>query len=179
MTNKTLNINELLEYKKELEAGIDEKQAEITKETLTYEELKSTDHKNSKRNKTYKPRERVNLQEYYQSLFGMIDELARVKIAIQRYNADKVVEQLQKRDALRKKYSALTKIKAMLPKKKHRTTKPLRVNEDDEVLETEEHISEPMFPVKEVEEQLKQTASEERKVNTNIQKTNLNAKINL
>ena len=176
---KQYNINELLEYKKELEANVEEKMNEITNESLKYEEIKSIDHKNSKRNKTYKPREQVNLQEYYQQLFGFIDELAKVKIAIQKYNADKILALLQQRDAMRKKHSALIKIKANLPKKKHRATVPVRENEDGEVLETEEHVSEPMFPVKDVETQLSQFAAEERKTNTKIQQMNLSAKVKL
>lgn len=113
-------------------------------------------------------------------MFGLIDELAKVKIAIQKYNAEKIVEELQKRDAIRKKHSALIKIKANLPKKKNRESNPIRENQETgEVLETEEIISEPMFPVKDVEEQLSQFASEERKTNTSIQKTNLSAKITL
>jgi len=180
MNTKTYNINELLEYKKELEADIGQKNSEITNESLKYEEFNTTDHKNSKRNKTYTPRKKVSLTDYYQELFGLIDELARVKIAIQKYNAEQVVDELHKRTALRMKHEVLTNIRSNLPKKKHRQSSVTRENtETGEALESEEHIVEPMFPIKDVEDQLRQTASEERKTNTQIQKTNLSAKITL
>ena len=179
-SEKQYNINELLELKKELEESIVEKHNEITNTSLTYEETITTDHVNAKRNKTYKPREKIALEQYYQEVYGLIDKLAKVRVAIQKYNAQQVVEMLQKRDGFRQKHAVLMKIKGNLPKKKSRASNPIRTkDETGEVLESQEYIAEPMFSIAEIDKQLSQLSSEERKINTEIQRTNLNAKVSI
>lgn len=174
------NINELLERKKELEAQILEKSKELNCEELKYRKEVTVDHTRDDKNiSEYIPREKQTIDEYTKPIFDMIDELAKVKTAIQKYNASKVLGDLQKREATRIKHNYLSAVRQNLPKDKEHSRKVTRADKDGVALETTEVSAEPMFDRKEVETRMNQFAAQERKINTSIQKQNLNAKIEL
>jgi len=174
------NINELLERKKELETQLNEKAKELDCEELKYRKEITVDHtRNDKNISEYIPREKQTIDEYTKPIFDLIDELAKVKTAIQKYNAQKVLGELQKREATRIKHNYLSIIKNKLPKDKEHSRKVTRADKEGVALETTEVSVEPMFERKEVEKRMNQFAAQERKVNTEIQRQNLNAEIEL
>jgi len=177
---KKYNINELLEKKKELEEQIEDAMEEITPEELTYIEEKVTDYSGDKEKITpYVKRDKKSLTEFCQTIFGYIDELAKVKTAIQKYNADNILGDLQKREATRNKISILERIKLSVPVNEQHTRNVTRKGKEDETLEITEVTKKPMFDRKEVDKQKNEYSAQERKLNTQIQKQNLNATIEI
>jgi hypothetical protein len=175
---KTFNINELLERKKELENKI-KIELDVDKESLLFVEQTITDHTNPKNNKKIVLREKKSLVDYSQKFNGMAEELAKVKTAIQKHNADAVLGKLHERESVRKKIEYLNKIKMFLTKDKKYQRSVTRTGKEGETLETTEITNEPMFSRDEVDKQLNQLAAQERKINTEIQKLNLEAKVTL
>ncbi len=173
------NINELLEKKKELERQIVDKVQEVNCEELKYRKELTVDHTRDDRKSEYIPREKQTVDQFCHEIYGLIDELMKVKTAIQKYNASKVLGELQKREAVRVKHKFLEAVKGNLPKDKEHSKKVTRQDKEGVALETTEISVEPMFERKEVEKRLNELASQERKINTGIQKQNLNAKIEL
>lgn len=170
------NVNELLEKKKDLEAQIKEK-ISVNSDDVKFIEDKIIDHTNDKNTRTIVPRAKVSLIEFTRTYFGIADELANVKTAIQQYNASKVAAMLQERDAIRTKIGYLKSIKIVLPKEAGYGRNINRQDKDGVTLETFERRTEPMFPKEEVEKQINQFAAQERKLNTAIQKLNLEAEV--
>jgi len=177
-TEKKFNINELLERKKEIEQQIESEVAPEAKE-LQFIEQTITDYTNPKNNKKITTREKVDLNAFGNKFNGMVDELAKIKTAIQRYNAENVLGKLNDRDAVRKKIEFLTNIKSALIKEKQYQKKVTREGKDGETLESTEIVMEPMFSRDDVEKQLNQLCAQERKINTEIQKLNLNANVKI
>jgi len=173
------NINELLEKKKELEEQIFEKVSSVNGEELKYRKDVTIDHTREDRTSEYVPRPKQNIDQFTQETFGLIDELVKVKTAIQKYNAQKVLGELQKREAVRIKHKYLDSIKHNLPENKEHKRQVTRQDKDGVALETTEITVEPMFEKKDVEKRMNEFAAQERKINTDIQKQNLNAKIQL
>ena len=174
----TYNINELLEKKKELEAQIVEVQSNINGDELTYHKEVQVDV-STKQTKEFEKRERVDLKKYTQKFEGLVSELNKVKTAIQKFNAENITEKLYDREKARKSYDYYTRIKNNLPKTKNAGRKTLRQDKDGNTLEYVDFEVEPMFSVEEVDKRLNEIAAQERKINTEIQKINLNAKIEL
>lgn len=172
------NINELLDLKKNLEAQIQEKR-KINAEELKYAEEKYTDYTNSSNNKTNKARNKITLLDFNHSYYGLVDELAKVKSAIQKYNSEQVLSKLHEREATRHKIAFLKDIKTSLPRDVQRARKVIRQGKDGETQEIVEISIEPMFALEEVQQQMDKLAAQERKLNTEIQKLNLNAQIEL
>lgn len=170
------NVNELLEKKKDLESQLKEK-ISVSSDDVKFIEDKVIDHTNDKNNRTITPRAKVNLVEFTRTFFGIADELARVKTAIQQYNANKVAAMLQERDSIRGKIGYLKSIKLVLPTKSDYGRNINRQDKDGVTLETFERRTEPMFPKEEVEKQINQLAAQERKLNTAIQRMNLEAEV--
>lgn len=175
---KTFNINELLERKKELEGKLSI-ELDVDKDSLLFVEQTVTDHTNPKNNKKITVRERRELVAYTQKFNGMAEELAKVKTAIQKYNTEQVLGKLHERESVRKKIEYLNKIKMFLTKEKKYQRSVSRVGKEGETLETTEITNEPMFSRDDVDNQLNQLAAQERKINTEIQKLNLEAKVTL
>ena len=175
---KTYNINELLERKKELEEQVKD-ELTIDKMSLQFVEQVITDHLNAKNNKTITQRERVDLVGFSQKFNGMVEELAKVKTSIQKYNAETLLGKLHDRDSIRSRIAYLKRIKESLLKEKQYQRKVSREGKEGEPLETTEVTVEPMFKRTDVETMLNQLAAQERKVNTEMQKLNLNATIEL
>ena len=172
------NINELLEKKKELEEQIAYKISEIKPDDLQYTERTVTDIQSGKDSK-FAPKEKQTLREFTQQLYGYIEELEKVKTAIQQYNAEKILGEIQKRETARLKLTALKTIKNRIPANRDRTRKVTRQDKDGVALETTEVNIEPMFKIEDVEKEINTYAAQERKINTHIQKVNLDAEIEL
>ncbi len=178
MVEKKYNINELLEKKKHLDAQISEKLSVDVKE-LTYVEETIIDRNDSKNNRTTIPRKRVDLQGFSQTVNGYVDELAAVKTAIQKYNSGEVSAILQKRESVRTKIQYLTNIKGILPRDMQKGRNVISQDVNNVPIEVLEATTEPMFELSIVEAVLNEYCAEERKLNTQIQKLNLNAEITL
>lgn len=173
------NINELLEKKKELEEQILEKTKGLTTKDMEFRKEVIIDHTHEDRESKYTPKPKQSLNEFCQVVFGLIDELEKVKIAIQKYNADKVLGDIQKRESARIKYSYLSQMKKLLPSDKSHSRKVTRQDKEGVALETTDITTEPFFDTEEIEKQMNQFAAQERKINTTIQKKNLEAEIEL
>lgn len=78
---------------------------------------------------------------------------------------------------MRLKHNILKTIVTLLPKDKKHQRQVTRQNKEGVALETTESTVEPMFDKKDVEKRMNEFAAQERKINTSIQKENLNAKI--
>lgn len=174
---KYYNINELLERKKELEQQIQELR-DIDSNELQYQKEIFTDV-NSGQIKTYEHREKVSLIDYTMKFNGLLEELAKIKTTIAKFNAKEISEMLYKRDLCRTKHDYLKNIKNKLSKNKQQGRKVTRQNNEGVALEFVDFELSPMFSIEEVEKQMNETAAEERKLNTEIQKLNLNAKLKI
>lgn len=172
---KKYNVNELLEKKKDLEKQLEEF-GSISQNDLEYDKKIFIDHTNDDKEKVIEQRPRITLNEFTKKYNTAVLELSGVNIAIQKHNAKAVVELLQKRESFRKRISFLENIKRMLPKNKEHQ-RGISRQKDDKILETVEVIKEPMFSLDDIEKQYNECAAEERKLNTEIQKINLNAQI--
>lgn len=172
------NINELLDLKKHLEEQVSDG-LEVNLKELTFTKETIIDRTNDKNNRESIPRSRVSLQEFSRTINGYVDELAKVKIAIQKYNSGEVSTLLQKRESTRTKIQYLKNIKRELPRDMRKGRNVLTQDKDNVPIEVVEVINEPMFELKEVDTQLNELCAEERKLNTEIQKLNLNAEITL
>jgi len=106
-------------------------------------------------------------------------ELASIKSAIQDYNAKEVLGLLAQRDSLRLQIEYFKKIQSILPTEKKQGSRILRRGEKGETLEDLWQIAEPMFDYREIEKRIDELSAEQRKINTEIQRRNLNAKIEL
>lgn len=177
MTNTKYNINELLEKKKDIEQEINNIQ--INSSDLIYTKTTYIDTLNSKNNREIITRDKIDLENYTAKFYGLIEELTKIKTAIQEFNAKEVLGLLHQRTALREKINYLKIIKNNLKtdKKFNRTT--TRQDERGQALEITEIMSEPMFELSKIEKWENELASQQRKINTEIQKLNLNAQIEL
>lgn len=175
---QSYNINELLEKKKELESQISEVKNYTTTQNLTYKKETYTDftQKNSKP-KVIEPREKLTLNKYSEKFMSLVSELAKTKTAIAQFNALHTAELLYKREKARLSIDFLKMLKTNLPKENQEFRKVLRQNSEGVSLEIVDVEVKPMFSIEDVEKYLNETAAEERKLNTQIQKINLDAKI--
>lgn len=178
MVEKKYNINELLEKKKHLDEQIGEK-LDVEGKDLTYVEETIIDRTNPKNNRKNIPRKRIDLKKFSQVVNGYVDELAKVKTAVQKYNSGEVSTLLQKRESVRTKIQYLKNIKDVLPRDMQKGRNVLSQDANNIPIEVLEATNEPMFELSKVETQLNEYCAEERKLNTEIQKLNLNAKITL
>lgn len=176
--SKEYNVNELLEKKKHLEGQIAEK-VNVSDKDLVYVEETITDRLNPKNNRKNVAKKKVSLNDFSKEVTGMVDELAKTKTAIQMYNAGDVLELLQGRNAVRTKIQFLTNVKNTLPRDMRRGRDVLSQDDNKVPVEVRETVVEPMFELGDVEKQLNELSAQERKLNTEIQKLNLNAKITL
>ena len=176
----TYNINELLEKKKAIEKELMEK-ARINSQDLIFEKRKIIDHKNESRTRDYLPRDQAKLGEFVLEVSSLSQELARVKSAIAKHNVQKLEGLLQDRESLRLQRDFLTSLRDILRRIKKTFNRDVtrEVVDTGEALETTEITTQPMFAVKEVEKMLSNIAEQERKINTEIQKINLSAKVEL
>lgn len=175
---KRYNINELLDKKKELEKKIMEKSEGLTAADLTYIKEEITDHTTNKKRDII-PKEKQTLPEFITEFKGIVEELSKIKTALQKYNAEKVLGKLQNREMNRVMNSYLDKIKSILPKDMTTANKATRIGTEGNTLESVFITNEPFFKHSEVEKMMSETSAEERKLNTDIQKENLNANIEL
>jgi len=175
---KTYNINELLEKKKELEKQVEQK-GEVTAKELVYEKQVRTDYTNKDNTSEFEARKKVSLEEYSKEFNSIVQELSRVKTAIQKHNAVTVVERLQERDCVRRQIRFLNNVKTNLHKEKQQNRQVTRQDAEGRTLEIADISIEPMFPLEDVESQLNSLSSRERKLNTEIQRLNLEAEISL
>ena len=190
------NINELLEKKKQLEEQEKELIQGVDAEDVTYRLETIVDHTSKKNNRQIESKKKVTLLEFMQRYNGTIDELTRVKTAIQKYNADNILGKIQERDnnrkkirfleklfsvivSFKKKIRFLEKLKAVALREKKIGRQVTRQDKDGVALETVEVIVEPMFTREEIDKKFDELAAQERKINTEIQRENLNAKISL
>lgn len=178
MTEKKYNINELLDEKKHLEEQILEK-VNVSPRDLTFIKEKTIDRQNKDNNRELILKPRVSLEVFSQVYNGYVNQLAKVKTAIQKFNADQVAELLQNRDAVRNKILFLKSIKTHLPEDLVKSRSTISSDKDGSPIEILETINEPMFELLDVDKQLDKFCAEERKLNTDIQKLNLDAEITL
>jgi len=179
MSDKQFNVNELLERKKQLEEQEVEIRDGIEPKDLVYTEEEVVDHTNNKNNRSVIPRKKQTLAEFSQKYNGVVDELKKCKVAIQKFNADNVLGMIQERDSTRKKLLLLDKLKEHVPRENRFGRKVTRQDKDGVALETVEIKEEPMFTREEIDAKYDELAAQERKLNTGIQKENLNAKITM
>jgi len=173
------NINELLEKKKDLEGKIVEAVKNIKTSDLEYVKEIVIDHTREDKESIYEPRKQETLENYSQQMYGYISDLAKVKTAIQKYNAEKVLGMLQGRESARIKINFLKKIKAALPSEVGHTRDVTRRDKEEVALESIDKTTTPMFDAKGIDKQLDQLAAQERKTNTEIQRLNLEAQIEI
>jgi len=174
----TYNINELLEEKKAIEEQVEEKLS-FNPGELSYIKKETIDYTNPDNSTEFIPKEKIDLKEFTQEFYGLVERLAGVKEAIQKYNAEQILGLLQKRDSVRTKITYLDLVKQNLNREKQSSTRATRKGKENETLEAEKTTIEPMFPLKDVETQYNNLAAQERQLNTEIQKKNLDAKITL
>jgi len=172
------NINELLEKKKEIETQIRDFATEITALSLTYKKDVYTDLA-SKEEKVYEDKKKLSLNEYTQKFNGLVEELAKIKTAISKFNAEFTAELLYKREKARNTFMCLNSIKNHLPTNDEKGRKVTRTNNEGIALEMYDFEKVPMFAMNELENRINETAAEERKLNTKIQLLNLQAEIEL
>jgi len=173
------NVNELLEKKKDLETKVVAGIKGVKSSDLEYIKEIRIDHTRNDKESVYEPRKPESLENYSQQMYGYISELASIKTAIQTYNADKVLGLLQKRESDRIKINYLNKIKAALPSGVGHTREVSRSDKDEVALESTDKTTLPMFDIREIDKQLDQLAAQERKTNTEIQRLNLAAEIEI
>jgi len=137
------------------------------------------DHTNGDKKSEYILRPKVTLEEFTHKVFGMIDELEKVKTLIQKYNAENVLGEIQKRESARNKIAFFNLIKKNLPRDVQHSRDVSRADAEGTALESLDLTVEPMFAIDEVDKMYNQFAAQERKINTSIQKKNLEAKIEL
>ena len=177
MAKTTYNASELLEKKKAIEKELVEK-ARIDAEDLIYEVQQSIDYKNEKNSKRYVPRDKSKLSDYTAEFSSLCQELAKIKSALAKHNVEKVKGLMNERESVRLQKTFLENLKNKLkPIRKSFDRHTIREDDDDQSIEVMEITKEPMFDIKEVEKMLANVSAQERKINTEIQKINLNAKI--
>ena len=175
MTNTKYNINELLERKKDIEQELNH--TEINTNDLIYTKTTYIDMLNSKNNKEFISRDRIDLEEYTAKYFGLLDELSAIKTLIQEFNAKEVLGLLHERSKLREKIKYLELIKQYLKTDKTFDRRTTKQDERGQTLEITETITEPMFEISKLEKWINELAAQQRKINTEIQKRNLNAQL--
>lgn len=172
------NVNELLEMKKSLEQKLQEMLA-IRKEELLFVTIKTIDYTNEKNNREVVARPAIKLDEYITEYTKSADELTKVKTAIQKHNAEILTGKICERESLRRKILYLTSIKANLGRDKQLGRTVTRKDANQVTLEVQETTAEPMFSYKEIEKIIDEFAKQERKINTEIQRLNLEKTIEL
>lgn len=175
----TYNINELLERKNELEVQVKELAGLVTSDVLKYRKEIRIDHTNGDKKSECVLRPKVTLTVFTQKVFGRIDELEKIKILIQKYNAENVLGEIQKRESARNKIGFLNLVKKNLPRDTLHNRDVSREDPDGVALESLDVTTEPMFPADDVDVMHDQFAAQERKINTSIQKKNLEAVIEI
>lgn len=172
------NINELLDKKKELDSQISE-MLNINQVDLTYEKQNFKDlHNNTE--KAYELRPQKSLDQFSQKFNGLVSELSEIKTAISIFNAQETSALLYKRESVRNKITYLNNVKrALTPIQPNQGRKVTRHDVNNVALEVVDFEIRPMFEVEVVEKQLNEASAEERKLNTQIQRVNLNAEIEL
>lgn len=178
MAKTKYNLNELLERKKELETKIQEEN-NINANNLVYEKQTIVDVNNTKNSRVIETRPQVSLNDFTMKFNGLLNELTKIKTEIVKFNAENNINLLNKRESAREKIKYLTKIKQNLKKDKQEGRKTTRTDNTGVALEYVDFTIKPMFDIEEVEKQLNESSAEERKLNTQIQKINLNAQIEL
>ena len=178
MTDKKYNINELLDEKKHLEEQIIEK-VNVSSRDLTFVKETTIDRQDKKNNREIVLKPKVSLVNFSQVYNGYVDKLAKVKTAIQKFNANDVAELLQNRDAVRSKILLLKSVKDHLPDDLAKSRSVISTDKDGSPIEVLETINEPMFELSDIDTQLDKFCTEERKLNTDIQRLNLSAEITL
>jgi len=176
---KTFNVNELLDKKKYVEQQINEKLGVVSEAALTYSKETITDRDKPENNREIEAKKKVTIAEFSQTLNGMIDEVASIKTAVHKHNAEKVINLLQKRNATRTKIQFLDKIKQHLPRDTKSGRQVLSQTTEGVPVEIRSVVDEPMFEIDAVNKIYDELAATERKLNTDIQKLNLDAKITL
>ena len=175
----TYNINELLERKNELEVQLKESATLVAPNVLTYKKETRIDHTNGDKKSDYVLRPKVSLTLFTQKVFGKIDELEKVKTLIQKYNAENVLGEIQRRESARNKIGFLNMVKKHLPREVQHNRTVSREDAENVALESLDVTTEPMFLIDDVDLMHDQFAAQERKINTAIQKKNLEAKIEI
>ena len=179
MAKTTYNASELLDKKKAIEKELVEK-SKINQDDLVYEEQNSIDYNNDKNSKKFVPRDKVSFETYISEVSTLCSELAKVKTALAKHNVEQVKGLMNQREAARIKRAYFDGLKNKLRGiKKSFDRRTIRENDDDEAIEVMETTKEPMFDLKIAEKMYNDVSAEERKLNTEIQKINLNAKITL
>lgn len=151
----------------------------VNPDVLKYKKEVRIDHTNGDKKNEYVPRSKVTLVEFTHKVFGMIDELEKVKTLIQKYNAENVLGEIQKRESARNRIGFLNLIKKNLPRDVQHSRDVSREDGEGVALESLDITIEPMFNVDDVDTMHNQFAAQERKINTSIQKKNLEAKIEI
>ena len=173
------NINELLERKNEIEAQVKDLVKMVTSDILKYRKEVRIDHTNGDKTSEYIPRPRVTLTLFTRKVFERVEELEKVKTLIQKYNAENVLGEIQRRESARNKIGYLNLIKKNLPRDTQHSRDVSREDGEGVALESLDVTTEPMFPADDVDVMHDQFAAQERKINTSIQKKNLEAIIEI
>lgn len=172
------NVNELLEMKKSLEIKLGEL-ANIRKEELLYVTVKTIDYTNEKNNRDFEIRPRIAMSNFVTEYINASNELSKIKTAIQKHNADILSGKICERESLRRKISYFGMLKTLTEREKQSKREVTRKDANQTTLETQETTFEPMFLRKEIEKMVNEFAIQERKINTEIQRLNLEKTIEL
>ena len=172
------NVNELLEMKKAFEKKLEEL-SQIRKEDLVFVTIKTIDYTNEKNTRELVARPRINASDFVSEFTKVADELAKVKAAIQKHNAESLTGKICERESLRRKIVYLDLVKSNLGRDKQFGRTVTRKDINQATQEVQETLGEPMFDYKDIEKMVDEFAKQERKTNTEIQRLNLEKTIEL
>ncbi|MEK6935850.1 MAG: hypothetical protein AABW67_03615 [Nanoarchaeota archaeon] len=156
-----------------------EELAQIRPEELVFTVVKIIDYTNDKNNRTIETRPKIVAAEYVIEFNKTADEIAKIKTAIQKHNAETLSGKICEREAIRKKINFLYAIKQLLKREPQTRRDVTRKDINNVTLETQETIIEPMFSFKEIDKMKDEFGKQERKINAEIQKLNLDKTVEL
>jgi len=172
------NINELLDKRKHDK----EKLAELARNELdnrTFFAVKEVELDKDGKEKLIKEEKPVAAKEFFSQFSEVLDEIASATTAITKYNATVLKDLLAHRDAVREKIRILKVLKQRVPIDSKIERSILAQSKEGEITRYLMRTHTPLFERKEVEKMADEFAKEERKLNTEIQKLNLEQKIEL
>ena len=170
------NINELLDMRKHLEAKQKEVENSLTPQKLCTMEETERDLMNGKERQIRKS-DVHTLEDIAAEHAQVTSELVKVKTAITKYNATVLQDKLFKREECRNKIAYMNSVKKMLPMNPEYTKQIISQSKEGVVQLLLERKVIPSFSREAIDKMTDQFAKEERKLNTEIQKLNLEQKI--
>lgn len=172
------NVNELIEKRKHLEEKLKTFESqEITANKLVYTKIEMRD--STGKADVIQESKKVTFTDFFNEYAQISNELARIKAAISEYNARVLKDKLFARDEVRRQINCLKLILAKLPSDPTTQFGNRQTDKEGRIILTQYNYVNPMFEQKEVSKRFDELAALERKLNTEIQRLNLNEKVTL